>query len=297
MSTGFVILSAGQPWFQSGNVKSLGTPVPKERKSVAKNRATAKGKAVPIYPVFIESSKLITDKFWVTIFENLAMGKLPRGFRFLNGILSFKVRSKTTEKLINLSNPVQAKDEVLDFMRSMGMLSKLDNEEKKKVLDEDIARMAEVKISSWSHVRTKYQRNALIDQYCRRVIHELKLEDSKIRELESIIRIGILAGIFNSRTIHVDDNQITSIDFIVRDDKGKFYIDTNSVAPTRSKTKRRLEEPTSERFCDDYDAAHVTNASFGKQWTKFLGVFEKNTFRRTTPNPYYSSVPSTPLPS
>ena len=47
-----------------------------------------------IYPIFLECSQFITDKFWENIFEDLAYGKSPYGTYISKGSLTCKYKDK-----------------------------------------------------------------------------------------------------------------------------------------------------------------------------------------------------------
>lgn len=299
MSKGFVILSGGSPWFQSGNVQDLSldpAPVGKgksEKKAPIRNRASAKGTAVVVYPIFEKAAALNSDPFWTAILKDMALDKFPRGFRYVNETLTYKVRTKTYKRSINESDPHQAMIDVIEFMQGQaGILSEADTELKEQALKERLAQMSETEINSWTQIRSRPQQSTLIRRYVQQLGQVMKLTSVQIAKLERVIRLGILIGYFNASTIHVEKGFIHSIDGLVQSPTGDFMIDPNFTfkikKPTRAKTKAREDDLTTDPTTMGTSDMEVTidpktsNTSFMKKWVKFLNSMEKRSAKRAS---------------
>lgn len=319
MLKGFCIIQGGTPWYQSGDMSDLPinpAPVGKgksEKKAPTKNRASAKGPTEVLYPIFNSAAELTVDSFWKAILQEMAVGKMPRGFRYVNGVLTYKLRTKTTEKAIDQVSPQQAMTDAITFIQNQaGILSQADKEMKELAMKEQLAAMAEIEINSWSQIRSAPQRNMLIRQYVRQVSRIMQLGPGPSGKLEGLIRLGILVGYFNSSTIHVHKGFIQSVDGLAQKPDGTFVIDPNFTfklkKPTKTKRSQREQSDDLTSTADTSSSANVegeleldsatSNVSFLKQWMKFLNSLQKRSARHASlPIPIPTSgAPPTPLP-
>lgn len=242
------------------------------------------------------------------MFKELAYNKAPRGFRYTNGLLTYKVRSRTFDKTITQNDPRAALIEATEFMQTHGsILSSTDGELKRRDMKERLAIMSENEVSSWSQIRTSAHRTILINNFVTRVSRAKSLPPDKTRQLEHLLRLGILAGYFNSTTIHVQKGLITAFEGLVETSHGAFEI-VPAIIPkikkaSKSKKLAAYDDETSSHTADgssgltghadeDVDMASP-GVSFVKLWVKFLSNMEKRTSKRASlPIP----IPSGELP-
>lgn len=326
MATAFVILSGKKPWFMAsdgGGLAADPSPVGKgkgEKKAPSKTRASARGVPIVQYAIFEKASHLTDDPFWTQILKEMAYGKFPRGFRYINNVLTYKIRSKTLECIISQSNAQEALVSVITFMQQNAhILSIRDNEMRKREMKENNVEMEGLDIDSWSQIRTAPHRSILIGQYVRQLSRIMSLTSKDSKRLECTIRLGICGGHFNSKTIHVEHGRIKMIDGLVRTNDNHFDIDpayrvkhkksaktrktasnTESVSgATNTGVGSRLADMTGHSCSDDntlettYNETtgiRCTNISFYKSWVKFLNLLHK----RMSKHPHIVIQPESP---
>ena len=64
--------------------------------TVKKNKTTRqRSKNQIIYPIFQKCSEIHEDPYWQCLFNQASQGKLPRGFMYRNGVLTYRKGNKT----------------------------------------------------------------------------------------------------------------------------------------------------------------------------------------------------------
>lgn len=244
--TGVMVVFSGEnPWFHSSSAKSSDlniNPVGKgkgPKKTQTKTRASAKSGPEVVNPIFLAMASISMDPFWRTTFNDAAINKFHRGFRYENDILIHKVRNKITTCSLSGLSPEYAIEIVQTFMRTTsGIMSSIDIESRNRQLKQIMAMTSEQSIDSWGKVRSLQHRAILIANYVAMVAEQLGLSEHEEERLDSIIRLGVMTKYFNSSTIHMANSVIIHIDGLCRGIDGSFVIDY-SRQPEKSKTTTR----------------------------------------------------------
>lgn len=281
MSGMMIIFSEGNLWFSSGAAKTSDlsiNPVGKSTKGVKKTRtrASAKEDVEIINPIFVRMAELSYDPFWKATFSEAAIGKLHRGFRFLNGILYHKIRNKETMCNINGINSEIAVEMIKTFMRTTaGIMSGTDIEVKNRELKQIMATSTDITIDSWGKIRSTQHRNILIANYVTLLAEHYGLSEEEESRLETLIRTGIVTKHFNSSTIHVTNSVISNIDGLYRLPDGRFTLDY-SVTPEKGRTKTGEPCYTLETTPPEDDWIKPTyGVDSSKKWKKFVDMMLK----------------------
>lgn len=237
---GFVIFSGRQTWYSS-----TADNVPQAKKTKApratnKNRASAKSQPPVIYPIFNDCVNLTTDPYWKSMMQEAAIGVFPRSFRYQNGALTYRMKSKIRECQIPTEDPVQTLGIVRQFMMdAAGISSPMDIEMHKTEIEKRLADYMAQELKSWSEIRTTQHRTILIGLFVEKIGNEWGLDLPQREALDNSIKLGILAGHLNADNIHVRGNTIVSIDGLIRDEEtGQFRIEASN---------RKIKPKTSHR--------------------------------------------------
>lgn len=228
-----------------------------------------------IYPIFELCAEKTKDPFWISIFNQAANGKFPRGFMFKDNALTYKKGTKI-QRLDIAADPEIAMRDIMEFLtKTAGIMSEIDQDKAKEEME---ARIAENGLSlyrcQWSEIKKKIK-NLLIDTYIQDLVLRYELNDKERIQLKSTINLGFVLGYFQNNDIDFQNGRIQSINNLeYNEESRKFNINKNCV-PRLSKTKSKktnLEDPNS--------IIDPTIISFMTLWKRFLNNIDKrNHFR------------------
>lgn len=203
---GFVIFSGTKLWYSSKEA-----PVKSQKNNLGKVRASAKAKRVVEFEEFDKLMSIETDPYWRSLFDEAAVGKFPRNFKFQNGVLNYKIRSKTTEQAIP-KDPEEALLVVKNFfLDTAGILSPDDLKRKKIEEEKRNSEMIMNEVISWNQIRSEKQRMIMLSLYVEKLGKQYGLSVEERKGLVQNIRIGVLAGYFNAENIEIVGNCIENI--------------------------------------------------------------------------------------
>jgi hypothetical protein len=289
---GFAIFSGSKILYSSnGNTETQALKV-KISKPQTKVRASAKNKRIIEFELFEDLLKMETDPFWITILDDAAQGKFPRNFKYQNGILSSKLRSKPINVPLKGTNA-----EILEivknfFLKCGGIESPLDvqnkKEKEKTMLDQIIEDDIEI---NWSQIRSDKQKMVMISLYVEQLGEKYKLSIDERKGLVQNIKIGILAGYLNTDNIVIKNNNISEIFGLNYDKETKqFSIDKKQCSLTKVKPKyvaSNTKDYESEHhdfstLSGDYDSSlsgpcsnKVHKQDLIRNWNRFLNDIGK----------------------
>ncbi len=295
---GFVIFSGTKLWYSS---KETNVKVQKPS-NTGKVRASAKAKRVVEFPIFDQMMEVEEDPYWKSLFDEAATGKFPRNFKFQNNVMNYKMRSKTFEQAVNPEN-IKESIELLKkfFLDTACIQSPEDLRRKKLEEDKKISEMIQNEVIFWNQIRSEKQRMIMISLYGEILGNKYGLNVDERKGLVQNIRIGMLAGYFNSDNIHISGNRITEITGLKYNTATKdFEIDKELCKLPKTKHKPIFEDYTqskSEAFNDSsqtYDDENMSDEDFSesliqskdssslrstqslkKRWSKFLSEITK----------------------
>lgn len=203
---GFVIFSGTKLWYSSKEA-----PVKSQKNTLGKVRASAKSKRVVEFEEFDKLMSIETDPYWKSLFDEAAVGKFPRNFKFQNNVLNYKIRSKTIEQPVP-KDPEEALPVVKKFfLETAGILSPDDLKRKKLEEEKRISEMIMNEVISWNQIRSEKQRMIMISLYVENLGKQYGLTVEERKGLVQNIRIGVLAGYLNAENIEIVGNCIENI--------------------------------------------------------------------------------------
>jgi len=307
---GFVIFSGTKQWYSS---KETAIKNPKVA-NVGKVRASAKAKRIVEFPIFDTMMEMESDPYWKSLFDEAATGKFPRNFKFQNGVLNYKIRSKTLEQAVDSNDPKNSIDLLKKFFLDTACIQSPEDLRRKKLEEEKkISEMIQNEVISWSQIRSEKQRMIMISLYGETIGKKYGLNIEERKGLVQNIRIGMLAGYFNSDSMIIVGNRITEIKGLCFNDSTKeFEINKDICKIPKNKTKLIFDDQNtgensslgyfasrensksgckelcsleSENYddeesletlesCKEHSSLH-SSASLKKRWSKFLSEITK----------------------
>ena len=225
-----ILMSDGNNWFTSIDTVSL------EKKNYSKKKEDI------IYTIFDEASELVDDEFWKVILKNASVNKFKRGFKFKNGILTYKSKNTIISHSLCIDSPKDVMESFIYFMRdNCGVYSETDKQIKHTGIINSLISDKPNAINSWSKIKTYIQKTMIINKY----ISTFKnLTIAQTKQLKHKITIGIISGFFNTKTIIVEDSEIINIIGLEKNSHGIYYINKELINITHKEYKDKVEEST-----------------------------------------------------
>src|SRR3989344_2190754 len=207
-----------------------------------------RGKNEVLYPIFKECSKLTTDEYWTTFFEDLSCGKFQRFIYILNNTLYCNNKKNSfTYNFLNKSSKIVF-DELHELIiNNTNIHSNRDT--RKKLNDMQLLKkeIQEIKnVVKFSMIKKKNSRDILIINFVIKMkyTHDLSWEESQ--HLHQLIKIGFLDKSISSADVIYKDGEIKEI-------SGIEYQEGTFVNTNESKLKK------DDLVKEDYYMKHIWN--------------------------------------
>lgn len=222
--------------------------------------------------------------FWDAILDDASRGIFPKMYRYTNGILSFKQKTKVYSKEICQDDSVLCLTNVQDFMKSHGCYSSRDYIIKMEELNRIRAEASKVELK-WKNIKSNKEKKLLISTYLTRLAKHYSLNNIEISKLINVTRMANAIGIINANSVVMENNHIVDIEVLCYDPKTRdFFIDPNVTLPKISKAllKKMETDEGSYDVCDDIDDEDIkpgcVNISKSRisDWKKYLTVLGKS---------------------
>jgi len=274
---GFVIFSGNKLWYASKEGLENTLCKTKSTRGVNKVRNSAKNKRVIEFQLFEDIKCKENDGYWFSFFEDAAVGKFPRNFKYCNGILSYRVKNKTSELKVPEGDLDEVTIVIKNFLfESAGIISPTDLQERRLQEELKISTMHNNEFVSWSQVRSEKQQLILISIFAEKIGEQFGLTLEERKALVQQVKLGILAGFFNSSTIEISGNQIVQIEGLqFNEESREFIIDTELCKITKP-FKKNVQDTTAEtsQETDETDAVNMKK-SLLKNWNRYITEMNK----------------------
>jgi hypothetical protein len=167
-----------------------------------------------IYPIFLECSEFIEDRFWENIFEDLAYGKCPYGTYINKNFFCCNFKDKEFSYKIEKKDPKKLYYDIYELLNiKLGLMSQQDKI-KKKIDFHNIEEEIKEGRKNWSKIRKKNIKDLLIENYVIEMKNKYSLTLKQVKRLLSIIFIGMVFKIINTKDIIYEDGVIKKIEGI-----------------------------------------------------------------------------------
>ena len=180
-----------------------------------------------IYPIFTECMPHAADKFWETVFEDLAYGKTPHGVYISKESLICGYKKKDfCYKIDQTQDPKLVHDDVYKLLNErLGLLSTSERAAKMAEFHR-IAESLQEKNMEWSKIKKKNTKDQLIEIFVASMKDEHSLSLKRARQLLAVIFIAMMFKVISAKDINYSDGKIHSIEGITFA-KGDFSMDKN----------------------------------------------------------------------
>lgn len=250
------------------------TTVTVKPKSLSKR---TRSKAPRNIKIFKKCVDMLSDEYWINIFEGAYRGDFPPKFSYNEEYRRLLFRNGSKSFFITVSdNPFDALSKCTSFFREHGGLhsgmDQIDEHRTIKQHNDDA--------DDWSKLHTK-TRNILIDYFVEDEKNKHNLNHNEITQLRECINVGFSIGMFRGgtatreKTIHVENYCITSFDGLKLEyNNGKRMYVLNGIA-TKSKVTSRSNKRPIKR--------HIT---YGERWKNLIDYVISNVNINNTDNDF-----------
>lgn len=278
---GFVIFSGNKLWYSSKNKNEAQIPKQKAIRGVNKTRNAAKNKRVIEFPIFDEIMKNQTDTYWISFFDECAVGKLPRGFKYSNNILYYRVKNKNIEVLIP-DEPLEAEIIVKKFVyENAGIISPSDLNEKRETEERRIAALAVNENIQWSNIRNEREQSIVLSTFIDKISDSMSLNKEEEKSLYQIIKLGIYSGYLTNDNIVMYQGQITEIMGLEFDyENRKFLINEELRKNNKHNKKFIIEDSIETKTYQEENEVNFNKKCLIKQWGKYVSELNSKKYKK-----------------
>ena len=179
-----------------------------------------------LYPFFLECCQFAEDKFWESVFEDLAYGITPYGTYINKGFLCCNYKNKEFSYKIERKNPNVLYNDIYGLLSTkVGILSQ--KEKQKKRLDfHKVEKNIKNSRQKWSDIRKKNIKDLLIERYVIEMQQRHSLTLKQAKYLLAVVTLAIVFKIITAKDITYIDDKIQNIDG-VKISQGKITIKRN----------------------------------------------------------------------
>ena len=219
------------------------------------------------------------NEFWDRFLYKCARNIFPsKDFKYTNDILYYKIKTKKhrSELYIDGDNLEKSFIDLKKFMRAKGIKPNSEVREKEIFFEKE-----EIQINVWKDIKGVLKFDKIF-KFINLMSNKFQLNYSEMKQLESLIKVGISGDLFNNDNIIIDDNNIVDIKYLNWLEKErKFELDINNIPIKFSKTNRSKEENRYTYNTYSNENNFITNEieimDISKKWQKFLdNFFNKN---------------------
>jgi hypothetical protein len=164
------------------------------------------------HPVFITLSEFTLDDYWKQILLSCSLGKFPRYVSYKDDLLTHRRgRASTSIPLLIINTQAVDFKRVIDFFRSIGLCSLLDNELNQKRVNDKQKALQVQKYETWKDIKRQGIKDIILQTYINELHESLNLTMKEYRFLQATISIAMLFKYINTTTVVMKDNKIIDL--------------------------------------------------------------------------------------
>ncbi len=278
---GFVIFSGNKLWYSSKKSNESQPAKQKAVRGINKTRNAAKNKRVIEYPIFDEIMKLQNDPYWISFFDECAIGKLPRGFKYTNNILYYRIKSKNIEVLVP-DEPEEAEIVIKKFIyENSGIISPIDLNQKREAEEKRIANLTVNDNLQWNNIRNEREQSIILSSFIDKISDSMNLSTEEGKNLYQIIKLGIYSGFLTNDNIIMNFGQIVEIIGLEFDyNNRKFLINEEIRKNAKSLKKIVIDDSIETKTYQDESDNNINKKCLIKQWNKYMIELNSKKFKK-----------------
>lgn len=164
------------------------------------------------YPLFVRLSEYTLDDYWKQILLACGMGRFPRCVSYKDDQLVHR-RGRVAKSITLLASTAEAEDfhRVLEFFRTLGMCSVLDNEANRKRVEDERMNGQAQPYEQWKDIKRPQTKDILLQTYTNELYDRYKLTTKEYQHLQSTISIACLFKYISASTVILADGKIKEI--------------------------------------------------------------------------------------
>lgn len=194
-----------------------------------------------IHPIFIKCCEYACDKYWVKVFEDLAIGKMPFGVYLSKDMLCFKGKNSDFLIFDNMDNGQYNYNVTYNFFTTVVGVMSPDQRIKKQLEFES----NENERNNWCEIRKKTTKDLLIELYAIDMQNKHGLSIIQTRYLISVVCMALFFRSLPATNITIKNNRISDIIGIsFKNNKIIFdlelYNDNQDVSSHTNSVKKRM---------------------------------------------------------
>lgn len=168
------------------------------------------------FPILIEASIIVDNKFWSQVLKDLAHGKAPHGCYVSSSNFLVK-NTKNAAFSYFLDDPKKnaktMSDEIIKLLNEKTNIMSVTDRAQKKVVFNDVKQklMHNIKNATWGNLRKKKMKDQLLDMYALTIKNRKKWDTKKTREFLTDLSLDIIFKKIDSENIVMKDGKIIEI--------------------------------------------------------------------------------------
>ena len=166
-----------------------------------------------VYPFFIECCKYTEDKYWKSIFEDLAYSITPYGVYINKDFLTCNYKDREFSYKIQKKHPEELYNEIYNiFKNKLGLVSRDEIISKQKIINnmsDDINNYTD-----WSEIKKKNIKEVMIENFAISMKSKYSLSLPQTRYLVSIIFLAFIFKVLGPTDISIHNGGIQTIEGI-----------------------------------------------------------------------------------
>lgn len=171
-----------------------------------------RGKKNILYPMFLECVKYTNDEFWISLYEDLAIGRYPKGIYISGDCIYTGNKWKSDGYKFKNKSPKTLTNELHDFIiQNTNIYSNVDISNRKNEID-DIKQLinkrgkdkSDTKEIKFNQIKKKNERDLLIFNYVLKIKNDKKLSWNEARNMLNTIELGFLTHTLTAKHIQLN---------------------------------------------------------------------------------------------
>ena len=215
-----------------------------------------------VHEIFEFCADLTNDPYWISVFNECARVKFPRGFSYKNGLLIHRKGNKLKRIPIPNSPHEAYSISVSFFKNAAGLMSGIDRKKLQKEEEERLLELVNTKELEWKDIKTERVKEILISEFVADLAIKMEFDKYKKIELSTTVKSGFMLKYFTGKNIIMEEGKVVKIDGLVYDkEKSRFFIDPKYTAKRPGRKVKGLGiEPVAKK----------AKVSFISNWEKYL---------------------------
>jgi hypothetical protein len=279
----FVIFSKNKLWYSSKKSSDDTVELNKAKvvRGVNKIRNAAKNKRVVEFQIFDDIMKLQTDPYWISFFDECAIGKLPRGFKFMNNIIYYRVKTKTMELMVS-ENIEEAEIMIKKFIyEHAGIISPIDLKIKRESEETRMYNISAIDNIQWSSIRNEKDQSVILSFFIEAVKDYYNLNFEECKSLYQLIKLGLISGYLTSENIVMENGSITEIIGLEYIEKEKRFIINEDLQRNVKPYKKVSNDDTlTSKTSEENDITSQSKTCLVKYWGKYLNELNNKRYKK-----------------